>query len=111
MTAKLSQSGLSRDTIHNIQQALATFPEINRAILYGSRAKGNYRNGSDIDLALNVTTANSHQLLLNVMDAMDNLDTPYSLDISIKSQISNPDLLAHIERVGIEFYNKKQFKT
>ncbi len=94
MTAKLSQSGLSRNTIHNIRQALATFPEIDRAILYGSRAKGNYRNGSDIDLALNVTTTNSHQLLLNIMDVMDNLDTPYSLDISIKSQNSNPDLFS-----------------
>ncbi|MFN9945187.1 MAG: nucleotidyltransferase domain-containing protein, partial [bacterium] len=35
-----------------IQQVLAGFPEVEKAVLYGSRAKGNYKPGSDIDLTL-----------------------------------------------------------
>ncbi len=47
-----NQFGLKPETINIIQTSLASFPEIESAILYGSRAKGNYKNGSDIDLTL-----------------------------------------------------------
>ena len=44
--------GLKDITIQKIQQVLAAFPQVEEAILYGSRAKGNYKDGSDIDLTL-----------------------------------------------------------
>jgi len=44
--------GLQASTIQKICAALAEFPQVEKAVLYGSRAKGNYRNGSDIDLTI-----------------------------------------------------------
>lgn len=102
--------GLSAQTISAIHAALAKFPSIQSAVLYGSRAKGNYRPNSDIDLTLHVDESASDHLLFEVMGAMEELDTPYSFDISLYQHIDNDNLKDHIERVGIEFYNAATYQ-
>ena len=97
--------GLKESTIARVNSVFAGFPEIERAILYGSRAKGNFRNGSDIDLTLEGDGITS-VLLNRVMLELDDLLLPYTIDLSLKRQIDNPDLLAHIERVGVVFYER-----
>jgi len=97
--------GIKEITFQKITQILAEDPKIDSAIIYGSRAKGNFRNGSDIDLTLK----GEGLTLKNQLDLMDRLDAsliPYSFDISIAHQLSNPDLIDHIERVGQVFYQK-----
>jgi predicted nucleotidyltransferase len=82
-------------------------PEVERVILYGSRAKGNYRDGSDIDLAIvgdQVTAEQFSRLQL----ALDDLLLPYTIDLSLIRQIENPDILAHVERVGVVFYERER---
>ncbi len=96
------QFGLSNDDIDKIKVVFAKFPEIERVIIYGSRAKGNYKLASDIDLTL-VGEKLTLSLLQSLENDMDDLLLPYKFDISIFHQISNPDLLNHIERVGKEF--------
>ena len=96
--------GLKNETRECIKDVFAKYPQIEQVILYGSRAIGSYKNGSDIDLTLkgeklNLTVANS------LCNDLDDLFLPYTFDISILSHISNPDLIKHIERVGIDFYN------
>ena len=97
--------GLQDKTIEAICNVLETFPEIDRAILYGSRAKGTYRNGSDIDL-----TVVGNNLILHTINKLeleiDTLLLPYSFDISIYHHISNVDLLEHIKRVGVVFFER-----
>ena len=97
--------GLSENTINQINQVFTFFPEIEKVILYGSRAKGNFKTGSDIDLSLV-----GRQLNLSIQNkiesVIDDLLLPYTFDFSIFHQISNPDLIGHIERVGIVFYQK-----
>ena len=44
--------GLSATVVAAINRVLARCPEVERAVLYGSRAKGNFKPGSDIDLTL-----------------------------------------------------------
>jgi hypothetical protein len=44
----MNQFGLKPDAIAQINQIFATYPEISKAILYASRAKGNHKNSSDI---------------------------------------------------------------
>ena len=75
------------------------------AILYGSRAKGNERPGSDIDLTLNGPNLNL-QVINRISRELDDLLLPYTIDLSVFRQISNSDLLDHIERVGQVFYRK-----
>lgn len=72
-------------------------------IIYGSRAKGNYRKGSDIDLVLKGENLTINDVL-KLEDDLDELLLPYLFDISILHHIKNPNLLGHIERVGKIFY-------
>lgn len=97
--------GLKPHIITAIQDVFSRFPEVNCAVLYGSRAKDNYRNGSDIDLALKGEKLNL-SLLHKIENELDELYLPYKIDLSIYHQISNEDLLKHIERVGKVFYEK-----
>ena len=98
------QFGLKPSTVEQINQVLAQYPNIEQAVLYGSRAKGNYRRGSDIDLALFGDL--SYNQLLHLETAIDDLLLPYKVDLSLHTQIDNPDLLAHIQRVGTVFYQR-----
>ena len=97
--------GLKKDTIEQINHVFALHPQVEKVVIYGSRSKGNYKTGSDIDLVikghdLDLTLANKIRL------EIDDLLLPYSFDISIFDEISNPDLLAHIKRRGSVFYRR-----
>lgn len=102
-----TQYGLSKETINKINGVFSSFKEVEEAILYGSRAKGNFKPGSDVDLTLK-----GEKLKLKILNQisleLDDLLLPYSFDISIFHQISNPDLIEHIERVGLIFYKKEE---
>jgi len=105
------QSGLKPELILQIQTALSQFSEIDSAILYGSRAKGNYRVGSDIDLTIKTKGEVDKDLLFQVIGAIENLELIYQFDISLFDQITNENLVEHINRVGVRFYNAKKFQT
>ena len=97
--------GLKESTINKIISVFAKHPKIEKVLLYGSRAKGNYRNGSDIDLTL-IGDELSYSYLSNIELDIDDLFLPYSFDISILKDIDNPDLVEHINRVGVVLYEK-----
>lgn len=96
--------GLNEDTIKEINEVLSVFPEIEEAILYGSRAKGNYKPRSDIDLTLKGDQLN-YDLLIRVSRQLDELPIPYMIDLSLLNSIHDPGLFGHIQRVGKVFYS------
>lgn len=99
--------GLSVDTLRNIREAFARLPSIEKVLLYGSRAKGNYQTGSDIDITLigkNLTLDNT---IYPLQDALDKLYLPHTFDISIFNQLDEPAFIDHILRVGKTFYERK----
>jgi len=97
--------GLDDATVQKIQDVIGAFPQVDTAVLYGSRAKGNFKPGSDIDLTLKGSNIN-----LSVMNqiglSLDDLLLPYTFDLSVFDHIKEPDLLEHIDRVGIVFYER-----
>jgi len=95
--------GLSDKTINTLQQVFTNYAEIEHVILYGSRAKGTYHTGSDIDITLIAPTM-SFERLLNLELAIDDLLLPYKMDISLFHKLKDPSLLEHISRVGKIFY-------
>ncbi len=95
--------GLKKTVVKKIQQVLSGYPDVQQAILYGSRAMGNYKSGSDIDLTLKGAALTFRQLN-NIESELDDLLLPYEIDLSIHHQIENPDLLEHVKRVGVIFY-------
>lgn len=98
--------GLPDSTIEKICGVFADYPPVEKAVLYGSRAKGNYKNGSDIDLTLHGDADLKLNTLYRIMDDLDDLLLPYTIDLSIFSDISEPDVIEHIQRVGVTFYEK-----
>jgi predicted nucleotidyltransferase len=101
--ALLGKFGLAQTVVDQINNVFATVPSIEKVILYGSRAKGNYRPGSDIDLAIlgpNVT----EEQMLKLETMLDDVLLPYTIDLCRIEMIQNPDLIEHINRVGIPFY-------
>ncbi len=95
--------GLNGDTLTRIRQVFATFPGIESVTIYGSRALGSFREGSDIDLTLKGSDLD-YDILARVTREIDGLNLPYLFDISLFHKIDNPDLIDHINRIGKEFY-------
>ena len=98
------QYGLSDNTLNTLDSIFSKYPGIKQAVLYGSRAKGKYRNGSDIDLSLKTGESFTFNDLLHISGDFDDSDIPYFVDVSIYEKLSNPDLKAHIDRVGKVLY-------
>lgn len=94
--------GLSEKTIKAIQGILEKYPQIDKVILYGSRAKGNFRNGSDIDLML-VGKSLTLSDQFKIETELDDLLLPYKIDLALYHQIENEELINHIDRVGLVF--------
>lgn len=102
--SNINQLGLSRDNLQQIITILSTFNMITHAVIYGSRAKGNYKPGSDIDLCLygaNIDLAVQYK----IEQALDNLFLPYQFDITVYEKINNIALKKHIKRVGAVIYS------
>ena len=100
--------GLKENTIAQINSVLAQFPQVERAIIYGSRAKGKGKPGSDIDLTLIGDQINL-SLIYKIEQVLDDLFLPYTIDLSAYHQLSNPDFVDHIDPVGKLFYQASKF--
>lgn len=99
------QFGLPNSVIAQINNVFHHHDKIEQVIVYGSRAKGNFKPGSDIDLTL-IGKELSVKELLSLLYDLDELLLPYKFDISIFDQIENPELIGHIKRAGKVFYQK-----
>lgn len=97
--------GLSDDVIEKIQNAFAENAKVDKAIVFGSRAKGNYKEGSDIDIAIIGMDLNFDDTL-SLHQKFDDLNIPYKIDLINYHTIKEPDLKDHIDRVGIELYSR-----
>ena len=97
--------GLSQDAIREIQGVLALYPEVEKAILYGSRALGTFKPGSDIDLTLTGENL-THNHLLGIMSDLDDLLLPWMIDLSLLTDLDHPELRWHIEREGQTLYER-----
>ncbi|OOG77727.1 nucleotidyltransferase domain-containing protein [Algoriphagus sp. A40] len=98
-----SELGLKDSQLEEIRNFADKNPAIEEVIVYGSRAKGNYRPGSDVDLILvgkDLKLADQ----LSFWNDLDDSYQPYFFDVAILHQIQNDSLLEHIERVGKKIF-------
>ncbi|HLD75186.1 MAG TPA: nucleotidyltransferase domain-containing protein [Bdellovibrionota bacterium] len=97
---KVKISGIPDEYAKYILDLFRSLPQGAEIILFGSRAKGNAREGSDIDIAIKgkfITLEDRNTLLLKY----DDLELPWKLDIVIYHLIKEPALKDHIDRAGI----------
>lgn len=99
--------GLPDSAVEKIRSVLARHPEVERATLYGSRAKGSFKHSSDIDLTLQGEQL-THRTLMRLMDELDDLLLPWMIDLSIFSTLDHQALRDQIDRDGVIFYQRNQ---
>lgn len=97
--------GLKDAVIARMQAVFSAFPDVERVSIYGSRAKGNFKPGSDIDLTLHGKNLTTSQLR-DIANALDDLLLPYMIDLSLFDQLDHAGLRGHIERVGLVLYQR-----
>ncbi|MBN2065098.1 MAG: nucleotidyltransferase domain-containing protein [Sedimentisphaerales bacterium] len=97
--------GLAPDVIEQINAVFARYSQIEKVVIYGSRAKGNFKKGSDIDLTMFGSDL-SYQFQADLLDELDELYLPYQIDLSVFDKLENVNLKEHIERVGKVFYSR-----
>ncbi len=97
-----SRLGLKYGDLETIVAIIAQMPGISRAVVFGSLAKGNYKHGSDIDIAIWTMDDNKTMHLNSLLN--DETLLPYKFDIINYAKIDNAELKAHIDRAGIEIF-------
>lgn len=98
--------GLNERNLKTLVSVLESFPHIQRVVIFGSRAKGNFHAGSDIDLAIMNEEIGSAELS-KLQSKFEESDLPFFVDLVNYSTIDVPALREHIDRVGVEFYLRK----
>jgi predicted nucleotidyltransferase len=96
----MNRFGLLESDIAYLTQLFIKYDEIQDVIIFGSRAKGNYKNGSDVDIAIK-----SKELSIKALNEIDNelneiSNLPYKFDLVHYEKIQTPELKEHIDRVG-----------
>lgn len=99
--------GIDPSDSERLFDVFAHHPKVKQVVLYGSRAKGNYRAGSDIDLSI-LDSDLSFDELLRIQTEIDELLMPYIVDLSRFERIENEALQEHIRRVGIVVYRRSE---
>lgn len=97
--------GLSQNDLVSICSLLKLFPEVEQAVMFGSRALGSYKPGSDIDIAL-FGNIESGTILVISSQLNEEMLLPYFFDVLHYNELTNPELKDHIDRVGVVFYKK-----
>lgn len=97
--------GLSSNNINKINSVFQQYPEIDEVLIFGSRAKGNFRDNSDIDLAIKSKNI-SLSILQQIEIKLEELYIPNYFDLVIYEKIENQELIEHINRVGKKIYKK-----
>ena len=101
MTSDTKNFGLKKEIVEKLKSIFSRHSKIEKVVIYGSRAKGNYRDASDIDICMfgsKLTTSD----LLKIEDELDELLLPYKIDLSLFHQIDNDELIDHIKLLGRE---------
>jgi len=91
--------GLPADASRAVCEILFSDQRIRKATLYGSRAKGRYRPGSDVDICLDAP-ALDFSSLVNLENRIDDLNLPWKFDLTVRQSLTNLELIDHIDRVG-----------
>ena len=100
-----SDLGLKSSDLEKIKLIFKQHLEIDKVVIYGSRAKGNYKEYSDVDISLlgdMIDLTSQHK----IESELDDLLLPYKFDVSTFNKIRNVELIEHINRVGKVIYTK-----
>jgi predicted nucleotidyltransferase len=103
---QIEKTGLTANDWHNIMTSAQRFPQVDQLVLFGSRAMGNYKIESDVDLAIKGQSI-SYQTAIRLSEQLNEvLPLPYFFDVVNYADVQEPELVAHIDRVGVIIFNR-----
>ncbi len=97
--------GLSASDSKQILDTIQSRTAAQQVVLYGSRALGRHRSGSDIDLCLEAPGMGLKELL-ELGSELDDLLLPWRIDLQLRHLIDHPNLLAHVDRAGVVLWQR-----
>ena len=100
-----SEYGIPEDRLAKLLGVISRESGVEAIVLYGSRAKGKFRDGSDIDLCLDAPELD-YSALMRLEGEIDDLLLPWKIDLAVRQRIDNPQLISHIERVGKTLFKR-----
>ena len=98
---KKNEFGIDAETLRRLSEILLSDQKVSKALIFGSRSKGDFQKGSDIDIALSGSKI-SIEDILSMKIRLEQLMLPYTVDLIRFENISNQELKEHIKRVGKE---------
>jgi predicted nucleotidyltransferase len=97
--------GLKEEEEQILKSIFSKYENLNKVVVYGSRAKGTFNERSDVDLV--ITESNIDRPLIGqIISEINNSNFPYLVDLQDFSKLKNQQLIEHIHRVGKVFYNR-----
>ncbi|GAX91169.1 nucleotidyltransferase family protein [Effusibacillus lacus] len=102
----MNQFGISDKSFQLLLDTFIHYTQVEEVILFGSRAKGNYKKGSDIDLAIKGEECSASLALTLQSYINEELPIPYTVDVIDYNSLNHKELKEHIDRVGIKFYKR-----
>jgi len=97
-------TGLTHEDIQLIVNEISVYKEIKKAVIFGSRAKGNYKHGSDVDICIMGDQVTLHHLASLSWKLNEETNLPWHFDILVYDDLTNHELIEHIDRVGIQIF-------
>jgi len=95
----INSYGLNERDEQAILDIIKKYPEVKNVLIFGSRAKGVFHKGSDIDLAIDGQHI-SHETLQQIKNDFEESSLPYRVDLVDMEKIEHAALKEHIQRVG-----------
>ena len=103
----MTDTGLSNSDMELIVATVAECGSVQQLLLFGSRAKGTHKMGSDVDLAVKGDSLTYDDVVRLAGELNENKPLPYMFDVVDYSHLDNPELRDHIDRVGIQLFNRE----
>ena len=103
----MSSTGLTEADLDVIVTAVAAYESVEDLVLFGSRAKGSYKRGSDVDLALKGDALTYDDVVQIEFELNENRPLPYKFDVVDYQRLDNPELKSHIDRVGVNLHHRE----
>lgn len=97
--------GITENEFFILINIISKFENVEKGVVYGSRAKGTHKPFSDVDLTLEGENLSSDDIL-HIADMLEESPLPYLFDLSNFSTLTNQNLISHIERCGIVIFQK-----
>ena len=102
----MTRFGLDEDLLAKIVAVLEESGHVDRVVIYGSRARGSFKNYSDIDIAVHAPDMTHDEFLL-LCSAIDDLPIIFRIDVVHADRLADPKLMAKIHRDGVSIFDRR----